>query len=84
MDWKENIITTDVEIKQLLETTKTIAVLGIKPESRSGQPAFYVPKYMQNAGHKIKSGLQDLFGDGPLRRMVVEQDDTFSQHHGPR
>ena len=53
MDWKENIITTDVGIKQLLNDTKTIAVLGIKPESRSGQAAFYVPNYMKNAGHKI-------------------------------
>jgi predicted CoA-binding protein len=53
MNWKENIITTDEEIKQLLADTKTIAVLGIKPESRSMQAAFYVPKYMQSAGHKI-------------------------------
>lgn len=53
MDWKENIITTNSEIKELLENTKTIAVLGIKPESRSGQAAYYVPKYMQSAGHKI-------------------------------
>lgn len=53
MDWKENIISSDAEIKELLENTKTIAVLGIKPENRSSQPAFYVPKYMQSAGHKI-------------------------------
>ena len=53
MNWQENIITTNEGIKQLLNETKTIAVLGIKPESRSGQAAFYVPKYMQDAGHKI-------------------------------
>lgn len=53
MDWKENIITSREEIKELLNETKTIAVLGIKPESHSYQPAFYVPKYMQEAGHKI-------------------------------
>ena len=49
----ENILTTDDEIRGLLENTRTIAVLGIKPESHSSQPAFYVPKYMQNAGFKI-------------------------------
>jgi predicted CoA-binding protein len=28
-------------------------VLGIKPESHAGQPAFYVSKYMANAGYEI-------------------------------
>jgi uncharacterized protein len=53
MDWKENILTSDAEIGELLRNTKTIAVLGIKPESHSGQPAFYVPAYMQRAGYDI-------------------------------
>ena len=53
MDWKENILTTDQEIADLLRRTKRIAVLGIKPESHSGQPAFYVPKYMADAGYEI-------------------------------
>ncbi|MFN0139582.1 MAG: CoA-binding protein, partial [Pyrinomonadaceae bacterium] len=48
-----NILTTDDEIRDLLSATKTIAVLGIKPESHSGQPAFYVPKYMADAGYDI-------------------------------
>ena len=50
---RENILTTDDEIKDLLESTKTIAVLGIKPETHSGQPAFYVAKYMADAGYDI-------------------------------
>lgn len=53
MDWRENLLTGDAEIAGLLRGTKRIAVLGIKPESDSGQPAFYVPKYMQNAGAEI-------------------------------
>ena len=48
-----NILTTDDEIRELLEETKTIAVLGIKPESHAGQPAFYVPKYMADAGYDV-------------------------------
>ncbi|HEV7699398.1 MAG TPA: CoA-binding protein [Pyrinomonadaceae bacterium] len=48
-----NILTTDDEIRDLLKATKTIAVLGIKPETHSGQPAFYVPKYMAAAGYEI-------------------------------
>ena len=53
MEWKDNVLTSDAEIAELLRTTKRIAVLGIKPESHAGQPAFYVPKYMQDAGHEI-------------------------------
>lgn len=53
MNWKENLVTTDAQIKKLLQNTKTIAVLGIKPESHSGQPAHYVAKYMFDAGYEI-------------------------------
>ena len=53
MEWKDNILTSDAEIAELLRSTKRIAVLGIKPESHAGQPAFYVPKYMQDTGHEI-------------------------------
>jgi len=53
MYWKENLLTTDDQIRELLQNTKTIAVLGIKPESHSSQPAFYVSKYMADAGYDI-------------------------------
>lgn len=48
-----NILTTDDQIRDLLRETKTIAVLGIKPESHAGQPAHYVPKYMADRGYEI-------------------------------
>ncbi len=51
MNWKENLLGSDAEIKELLQNTKTIAVVGIKMEQH--QPAFYVPNYMQNAGFEI-------------------------------
>jgi predicted CoA-binding protein len=53
MDWKDNILTSDDAIRDILRETKRIAVLGIKPESRHTQPAFYVAKYMQDTGHEI-------------------------------
>lgn len=49
----ENILRSDDEIRQLLSEVKTIAVLGIKPESHAAQPAFYVPKYMADQGYDI-------------------------------
>jgi len=53
MDWQKNILETDAEISDLLKNTKRIAVLGIKTEAQSFQPAFYVPQYMAAAGFEI-------------------------------
>jgi uncharacterized protein len=53
VDWHDNLITDSKQIQKLLSETKTIAVLGIKTEAQSDQPAFYVPKYMRSAGFKI-------------------------------
>ncbi len=53
MNWQENIITSGVKIGNLLNETRTIAVLGIKTEAQAGQPSFYVPRYLQNAGFEI-------------------------------
>ena len=53
MNWQENIITSGVKIGNLLNETRTIAVLGIKTEAQAGQPSFYVPRYLQDAGFEI-------------------------------
>lgn len=53
MDPRDNLIEDGDEIAEIIRNTKTIAVLGIKPESRSDQPAFYVPAYMKKRGYEI-------------------------------
>lgn len=53
MGWKENLIESEAEIKELLAATKRIAVLGIKTERQAGQPAFYVPSYLASAGFEV-------------------------------
>jgi uncharacterized protein len=53
MDWKTNLINDEAGLKALLAETRTIAVLGIKTEAQSGQPAFYVPSYMKSAGFDV-------------------------------
>ena len=53
MNWQDNLVYDSERVRELLVDTKTIAVLGIKTEVQAGQPAFYVPKYMQSAGFKI-------------------------------
>lgn len=40
-------------LEALLRGTRRIAVLGIKTEAQGGQPAFYVPEYLQEAGFEI-------------------------------
>ena len=48
-----NILTSDTQIRELLQAARTIAVLGIKTEEQSNQPAFYVPQYLQSAGFEV-------------------------------
>ena len=50
-DWREHLLDKPEQIKQLLENTHRIAVLGIKPNPDA--PAYYVPEYAQRAGYKI-------------------------------
>lgn len=38
---------------QIAIGAKTVAVLGIKTENHAGQPAFFVPEYLQSVGCKI-------------------------------
>jgi uncharacterized protein len=49
--WREHLLDTPQQIKQLLENTHRIAVLGIKPDP--DQPAHYVPEYAQRAGFEV-------------------------------
>jgi uncharacterized protein len=53
MDAAANLVNTPSEIADLLRATRRIAVLGIKTEAQSFQPAFYVPEYMAGAGFDI-------------------------------
>ena len=53
MNSHPNIIDTPSGIRDILTQARTIAVLGIKTEAQAGQPAYYVPKYMQSAGYEV-------------------------------
>jgi uncharacterized protein len=52
-DWQRNLVVDTAEIGQLVRDCRRIAVLGIKPESRAGAPAFYVPEYMLRHGYDV-------------------------------
>ncbi len=53
MTWQENLLTSTEQVRDLINQTKRIAVLGIKTEAQSDQPSVYVPLYMQRAGFEI-------------------------------
>lgn len=51
-DWHRHLLESDEDITALLERTRSIAVLGIKPpETRA--PAHFVPEYAQRAGFEV-------------------------------
>ncbi len=43
----------DEALRRILADTKTIAVLGVKPESDAGKPAHDVPAYMARQGYEL-------------------------------
>ena len=75
MEWESHVLTTADQIRQLLEQSKRVAVLGIKPDPT--QPAYYVPKYIQKAGYEIipvpvyYPDLREVLGE-PVYRTLSE------------
>jgi uncharacterized protein len=49
-DWRDHILDDDARIRDLLRSTKRVAVLGMKTEAQAGQAAFYVPEYLAAEG----------------------------------
>lgn len=47
------IVTDSTEIARVARAAKRVAVLGIKTERQAGQPAFFVPEYLQQAGVEV-------------------------------
>lgn len=52
-DWRDNIVESDTDVREILEETRRVAVLGIKPESRAERAAHYVARYLQDVGYEV-------------------------------
>ncbi len=52
-DWHQNLIDDDAGAFRILRDSERLAILGIKPEDHALQPAFYVPRFLQQAGYEI-------------------------------
>jgi hypothetical protein len=46
-------LVSDEDIAALLRRVRRVAVLGIKTEEQASQPAFYVPRYLVEAGLEV-------------------------------
>jgi uncharacterized protein len=76
MDWKENLVESAAQIRELIVQTRRIAILGIKTEAQAGQPSVYVPQYLLRAGFEIipvpvyYPEVTEIFGASVYRRLV--------------
>ena len=75
-EWRRNLIEDDEDrITELLKSTRRVAVLGIKTEAQSGQPAFYVPAALQKMGLAIVPvpvyfpAAQEILGEKVYRKV---------------
>jgi predicted CoA-binding protein len=72
--WRAHLLETPEQIRELLENTHRIAVLGIKPDPQ--QPAHYVPEYAQKAGYAIVpvpvyyKDLTEMLGQTVYRKLI--------------
>jgi predicted CoA-binding protein len=75
-DWKANLVNDSRGIEAVIRDTKTIAVLGIKPESHADQAAHYVAVHMAAAGYEIipvpvyYPDVTEILGKRVFRRLV--------------
>ena len=75
-DWKDHILTDDARIREHLRTTKRVAVLGMKTEAQADQAAFYVPKYLADAGLEVVPvpvyypGVKEILGKPVFRKLA--------------
>ena len=75
-EWRRNLIEDDEgRIAQLLKSARRVAVLGIKTEAQSGQPAFYVPAALQKMGLSVVPvpvyfpAVQEILGEKVYRKV---------------
>jgi len=92
MNWQDNLIENTEEIRALIQTTKRIAVLGIKTEAQADQPSVYVPMYLKKAGFEIipvpvyYPDTTVILGEKVFRRLIdipeeIDMVDVFRRSH---
>ena len=76
MAHEDNLIQDEAGIRAVVQASKRVAVLGIKTEQQSDQPAFYVPEYLAQAGVDVVPvpvyypDVTHILGKPVFRRLV--------------
>jgi uncharacterized protein len=76
LSWRDNLIEDNRKVAGLLADARRIAVVGMKTEQQSGQPAFYVPEYLHRAGFDVipvpvyYPEVQEILGIPVVRRLA--------------
>jgi predicted CoA-binding protein len=76
MDWQQNLIDGEPELRELLVATRRVAVLGMKTEAQSEQASVYVPQYLIDAGLEVipvpvyYPDVTEILGRKVYRRLV--------------
>lgn len=92
MGWEENLLVSSGQIRELILGTRRIAVLGIKTKRQAGQPAFYVPEYLDAAGFEVIPvpvyfpAVTEILGKRVYRRLIdvpgaIDLVDVFRRSH---
>ena len=76
MSYEQNLIEDEAGIRAVVQGARRVAVLGIKTEQHLGQPAFYVPEYLVQAGVDVVPvpvyypDVTHILGKPVFRRLV--------------
>src|SRR5262249_809025 len=92
MKLQGNIVVNSSDIRALVACSRRVAVLGIKTEAQADQPAFYVPKYLADAGFEIipvpvyYPEVTEILGKPVYRRLMeipgnIDLVDVFRRSH---
>ena len=52
-EWRRRLVVDPARIEEIARGARRVAVLGIKTEAQSDQPAFYVASYLASAGVEV-------------------------------
>jgi predicted CoA-binding protein len=75
-DWRANLLTEDTAIRDLLASSRRIAVLGIKTEAQASKPAYQIPKYLKEVGYEVipvpvyYPEVEEILGEPVYRKLI--------------
>jgi predicted CoA-binding protein len=92
VEWRDNLIAETARIRELILQSDRVAVLGIKTERQASRPAFYVPKYLDDAGFEVIPvpvyfpDVTEILGKRVYRRLIdvpgaIDLVDVFRRSH---